>query len=126
MTLAGYLIILNIARLATWICGILVYISVMMWFIEFLVYAGMAPVPYSTWVNREWSQVGMNYTRKMLALSFDGFFKLLLFALYGGVLGGLELGDFKQSLVMIIGCGFALAVMLFKTSTISASIFNAH
>ena len=68
----------------------------------------------------------MNYTRKMLALSFEGFFMLLLFAVYGGVLEGLQTGDFKQNLVMIIGCGFGLAVMMFKVGNISASIFNAH
>lgn len=126
MELAGYKIILTLAQFGIWICGILVYIRVMLWFVEFLLYASVAPIPYSTWINREWSQVGMNYTRKMLALSFEGFFMLLLFAMYGGVLGGLQLGDFRQSLVMVIGCGFALAVMMFKVGNISSSIFNAH
>lgn len=124
--LVGYFIMLKLAKLGVWVCGIVVYVRVMIWFVEFLIYASMAPIPYSTWVNKEWSQVGMNYTRKMLALSFDGFFILLLFAIYGGVLGGLQLGDFKQSLVMIIGCGFGLAMMMFKVGNISASIFNAH
>ena len=126
MELIGYKIILVIARVGISICGLLVYVRVMLWFVEVLLYASVAPIPYSTWMNREWSQVGMNYTRKMLALSFEGFFMLLLFAIYGGVLGGLQLGDFKQSLVMVIGCGFALAVMMFKVGNISSSIFNAH
>lgn len=126
MELVGYKIILVIASLGISLCGLLMYIRVMLWFVEFLIYASMAPIPYSTWVNREWSQVGMNYTRKMLALSFEGFFMLLLFAVYGGVIGGLQMGDFKKSLVMIIGCGFALAVMMFKVGNISSIIFNAH
>lgn len=124
--LFGYFIMLKLAKLGAWICGIIVYIRVMIWFVEILIYASAAPIPYSTWINREWSQVGMNYTRKMLALSFEGFFILLLYAIYGGVLGGLRLGDFKESLVMILGCGFGLAVMMFKVGNISASIFNAH
>lgn len=126
MELVGYKITLVLATIGIWLCGLLVYIRVMFWFVEILLYASVAPIPYSTWMNREWSQVGMNYTRKMLALSFEGFFMLLLFALYGGVLGGLHLGDFKQSLFMVIGCGFALAVMMFKVGNISSSIFNAH
>lgn len=126
LELIGYKIILVIARVGISICGLLVYVRVMLWFVEVLLYASVAPIPYSTWMNREWSQVGMNYTRKMLALSFEGFFMLLLFAIYGGVLGGLQLGDFKQSMVMVIGCGFALAVMMFKVGNISSSIFNAH
>lgn len=126
MELIGYKIILVIANVGIAICGLLVYVRVMLWFVEVLLYASVAPIPYSTWINKDWSQVGMNYTRKMLALSFEGFFMLLLFSMYGGILGGLQLGDFKQSLVMIIGCGFALAVMMFKVGNISASIFNAH
>ena len=126
LELVGYQIMLVLAKFGDWICGVVVYVRVMIWFVEFLIYASAAPIPYSTWVNKEWSQVGMNYTRKMLALSFDGFFILLLFAIYGGVLGGLRLGDFKESLVMILGCGFGLAVMMFKAGNISASIFNAH
>lgn len=122
----GYFVMLKITKLGVWVCGIVVYIRVMLWFVEYLIYASVAPIPYSTWMSKEWSQVGMNYTRKMLALSFEGFFILLLYAIYGGVLGGLQLGDFTQSLVMVIGCGFGLAVMMFKVGNISASIFNAH
>lgn len=126
MKLAGYKVTLVLASFGIWICGILVYIRVMLWFVEYLIYASTAPIPYSTWMNKEWSQIGMNYTRKMLALSFEGFFILLLFAVYGGILGGLQMEDFTQSLVMVIGCGFGLAVMMFKVGNISASIFNAH
>lgn len=126
LRMLGYLILINLAKLGVWVCGIIVYIRVMLWFMEYLIYASVSPIPYSTWVNREWSQVGMNYTRKMLAKSFEGFFILLLFAMYGGVLGGLQSGDFVESLVMTLGCGFGLAVMMFKVGNISASIFNAH
>ncbi len=126
MTLCGYKIVLFIGKIGIIICGAIVYIRVMIWFIEFLIYASAAPIPYSTWVNKEWAQVGMNYTRKMLALAFEGFFMLLLFAIYGGVISGISSGDFMQNMVMVIGCGFALCVMMFKTGNISASIFNAH
>lgn len=126
MTLCGYKIMLFLSKIGIAICGVIVYIRIMIWFLELLLYAAAAPIPYSTWINKDWSQVGMNYTRKMLALVFEGFFMLLLFAIYGGVVAGISYGDFMQSMVMIIGCGFALAIMMFKTGNISASIFNAH
>lgn len=126
MQLCSYKIVLGLGKFGVCICGAIVYIRIMLWFLETLLYASTAPIPYSTWINKEWSQVGMNYTRKMLALSFEGFFMLLLFAIYGSVLSGLGQGEFTQNLVMIIGCGFALSVMMFKTGSISASIFNAH
>ena len=63
----------------------------------------------------------------MLALAFEGFFILALFGLYGGIIGGLQMqADFKESMVMILGCGFGIATMMFKVGNISASIFNAH
>lgn len=126
MELFGYKIILAIGWIAIFICGLIVYIRVMLWFIELLLYASVSAIPYSTWMNREWSQIGMNYTRKMLALSFEGFFMLLLYAVYGGVMGGLRYGNFTANMVMVIGGGFALGAMMFKVGNISASIFNAH
>lgn len=124
--LMGDLILLFIANILVFVCGAIIYIRCIIWFLEFLIYASAASIPNATWMNKEWSQVGMNYTRKMLAVAFEGPFMLLLFALYGGVLGGINPGDFKQSITMIIGCGFALVMMMFKVGNISASIFNAH
>lgn len=124
--LMGDLILLFFGNLAVYICSTIIYIRVVIWFLEFLLYASAAAIPNSTWMNKEWSQVGMNYTRKMLAVAFEGPFMLLLFAMYGGVLAGVNLGDFKQSIIMIIGCGFALVLLMFKVGNISASIFNAH
>lgn len=124
--LMGDMILLFIGNIAILICSAIMYVRVVMWFLEFLIYVSAASIPNATWMNREWSQVGMNYTRKMLAVAFEGPFMLLLFAIYGGVLSGVDLGDFKQAIVMIIGCGFALIVMMFKVGNITASIFNAH
>lgn len=124
--LMGDMILLFIGNIAILICSAIMYVRVVMWFLEFLIYVSAASIPNATWMNREWSQVGMNYTRKMLAVAFEGPFMLLLFAIYGGVLSGVNLGDFKQSIAMIIGCGFALICMMFKVGNITASIFNAH
>lgn len=126
MTLCGYKVLLFIGKIGVAVCGALVYIRVMIWFLEFLIYSSAAPIPYSTWANKDWAQVGMNYTRKMLALAFEGFFILLLFAIYGGVISGISSDSLMENMIMVIGCGFALSVMMFKTGNISASIFNAH
>ena len=126
LEIAGDLILLAFANIIIFAIGVIIYIRVAIWFIEFLIYASAASIPNATWMNREWSQVGMNYTRKMLAVAFEGPFMLLLFSIYGGVVSGIGSGDFKGSIIMIIGCGFALAGMMFKVGNISASIFNAH
>ena len=93
--LMGDMILLFIGNIAILICSAIMYVRVVMWFLEFLIYVSAASIPNATWMNREWSQVGMNYTRKMLAVAFEGPFMLLLFAIYGGVLSGVDLGDFR-------------------------------
>lgn len=126
MGLLWYLLIIWIGRIMVIVAGCIIYVRCVLWFLELLIYSSAAPIPYSTWMNKEWSQLGMNYTRKMLSLVFQGPFMLLLFAIYGGVISGIQADDFTVSMVMIIGCGFALCMMMFKVSTISDSIFNAH
>lgn len=126
LEMAGNAIILWLGNLAVIILSVLIYIRCTVWFLEFLLYAAVASIPNATWMSREWSQVGMNYTRKMLAIAFEGPLMLLLFAMYGFVIKGVNMGDFTQSLIMIIGCGFALWGMMGKVGNISASIFNAH
>lgn len=120
------MIVLFLAKILILAVAAIIYVRINLWFIELLMYASAAPLPFSTWGNKEWAQVGMNYTRKMLAICFEGFFMLLSFALFGAVMGGIGGGDFYESMVMIISAGFALCIILFKTGNISASIFNAH
>lgn len=126
-TLVGYMIILWLGRLVVFIISTYIYIMVIKWFLEIYIFASAAPVPYATWMNKEWSQIAMNYTRKMLALMFQGPFMLLLYAIYGGVLSSVPIGtDFTESMIMIIGVGVALAMLMSKTGSISESIFSAH
>lgn len=120
------MLLLFIAWILTLAVSAIIYIRVNMWFIELLMYSSAAPIPFSTFGNKEWGQMGMNYTRKMLALSFEGFFMLLAFAMFGAVMSGIGGGNFYESVVMIIAAGFSLCMVLFKASNISASIFNAH
>lgn len=124
--LLGDIILLGIGNIVIMVIGTIIYVHTIMWFLEFLIYASAASIPNATWMNREWSQVGMNYTRKMLAIAFKGPFMLLLFALYGGVVSGIGTGDFKQAFIMVIGYGGCLVIMMSKTGNIAASIFNAH
>lgn len=120
------LLLLLIAWILTMAAGGFIYVRISVWFIELLMYASAAPVPFATFGNREWGQMGTNYIRKMLAISFEGFFMLMLFAIFGAVMGGIGGGDFYESVVMIIAAALALCTMLGRTSNISASIFNAH
>ena len=42
--------------------------------IEIYLYISVAPVPFATLSNREWSSIGNNYIKGLCALAFQGFF----------------------------------------------------
>lgn len=127
LMLLGDMLLLLASLIIVCVMSVIIYVRVMLWFLEFLLYSSAAPIPFSTFNNKEWAQVGMNYTRKMLALSFEGFFLLLMLILYGYIVGGLQATDnFLKTLMMMLGTGVALIVLMQKAGSISSSIFNAH
>lgn len=126
-----YVLVTFIAVLITYIISIAIYIRVNMWYLELLIYASAAPMPFATFMNKEWGQVGTNYTRKMLAMSFEGFFMLVMFGIYNAmtthVLTGAASGNsYVMNMITVIGCGFGLVLIVNKAGSISASVFNAH
>lgn len=111
--------------------SIAIYIRTNIWYLELLIYASAAPIPFSTFINKEWGQVGTNYLRKILAMTFEGFFMLIAFGLYNvlvsKVINSSHAPDqYLMSMVTTCGCGIGLFMILNKAGNISASIFNAH
>lgn len=144
ITILGDFLLILLSLLVICTLSVIMYVRIMLWFLEFLIYAAAAPIPFSTFSNKEWSQVGMNYTRKMLALSFEGFFMFLMLILYGYIAAGLKPADlgggsggwltsmlltsanFAETLMMLVGTGIAITMLMCRAGSISASIFNAH
>lgn len=121
-----------IAEGIVYVLNVVMLIKVTIWYVEMLVYASAAPIPFATFMNKEWGQVGMNYLRKMLSMSFKGFFMIVAFGLYEALVisvigsGSTAPDAYLMSIVTTCGCGVGLVLMLSKTDAISASIFNAH
>lgn len=126
LDLLGVLITLCISLVICNICAAIIYIKINMWFLEMLVFAAPAPIPMATFFNKEWGQMGMNYSRKVVAVGFEGAFMLLMFALYGGIINNISSTDFMELMTMMCGSGIGLILLLFKSGNISSSIFNAH
>lgn len=126
--LANMLLII-FARAIVYILAAAIFIKVNLWYLEMLLYMSVSPIPMSTFLNREWGQIGNNYVRKMIAVCFEGFFMLAAFGLYSALVTNLafsEGDDFRLKLAMTIGCGVALFYTLCKAGNISSSVFNAH
>ncbi|MGN0364919.1 MAG: VirB6/TrbL-like conjugal transfer protein, CD1112 family [Suilimivivens sp.] len=126
------LLLTLLAEIITYVLVVVIYVRVNIWFVELLIYMAAAPMPFSTFLNKEWGQIGMNYLRKILALVFEGFFMLLAFGLYQAITGKVLNGfstvsdSYLMSMVTSVGCGVAMFGVLNKCGSISASVFNAH
>lgn len=124
------LLVTFMAKIGAYVISVAIYIRVNLWYMELLIYASAAPIPFSTFVNKEWGQTGNNYLRKILALAFEGFFMIVAFGLYSAltskVLTASAADNYLMSMVTSLGCGVALVMIIGKAGNISSSIFNAH
>ena len=95
--------------------------------IEIYIYTSVAPVPFATLTNREWGQIGNNYARGLLALGFQGFFIMVIVGIYCVLVRSMTVAEDIHSALFSIGAyTVILCFALFKTGSISKSIFNAH
>lgn len=96
-------------------------------FIEIYCWCSVAPLPFATFLNKEWGQIGFNYARGIIALAFQGFLMMICFAIYYGLVAKMNVvTDIVQSMYQTICYSVLLVFALFKTSQWSKSIFNTH
>lgn len=95
--------------------------------IEIYMYCSVAPIPFATMTNREWGNIGTNYIRSLVALAFQAFFIMVLVGIYSALVKDITtVKDLHGMLMRIGGYSIVLCLTLFKTSSISKSIFNAR
>ncbi|MEG0154929.1 MAG: CD0415/CD1112 family protein [Lachnospiraceae bacterium] len=95
--------------------------------IEIYLYVSVAPIPFATFTNREWGSIGQNYVRALLALGFQGFFMMVCVAIYAVLVNTITVADNLHTAIWSVAAyTVLLCFSLFKTGTLSKSIFNAH
>lgn len=95
--------------------------------IEIYLYVSVAPIPAATVTNREWGAVGTNYLKGLIALAFQGFFIMVCVAIYAVLVSGVAVASDLHSALWSVGAyTVILCFSLFKTGSISKSIFHAH
>jgi hypothetical protein len=94
--------------------------------IEIFLTCSVAPIPFATLANREWGQMGNNYLRNLAALGFQGFFMMVCVAIYTVLVQSIILTEnIHASIFQIAAYTLLLCFSLFKTGSLSKSIFNA-
>jgi hypothetical protein len=95
--------------------------------IEIYLTVSIAPIPFSTMINREWSGIGNGYLKSLFALAFQGFLIMVCVAIYAVLLGSITAASSVH--LAIWGCaGYTvlLCFTLFKTGSLAKQIFAAH
>ncbi len=117
----------SIVYLCMWVLSILIFVIVYGRMIEIYLTVSLAPIPFATMVNREWGQMGQNYLRGLFALAFQGFLIMVCIAIYAVLVATIPTGGtIHASIWGTAGYTVLLAFALFKTGSLSKSIFNAH
>ena len=113
--------------ICTWAITICIFIVIYGRMIEVYLVTSVAPIPMATMANREWSQMGQNYLRALLALGFQAFLIVVCVAIYAVLLQNIAVdADISKAIWTCMGYTVLLCFCLFKTSSLAKSVFNAH
>lgn len=111
----------------SWGLTISIFVIVYGRMIEIYLVTSIAPIPMATMANREWGQMGQNYLRSLFALGFQAFLIIICVAVYAVLVQTIAIDeDVIKAIWTCIGYTVLLCFTLFKTSSLSKSIFNAH
>lgn len=107
--------------------SVVIFVIVYGRMIEIYLMTSMAPIPFSTFGNREQSMVGQNYLRSLFALGFQGFLIMICVGIYAVLVQSVAISDdLIASIWGILGYTVLLCFTLFKTGTLAKSVFSAH
>mgnify|MGYP007043824667 FL=1 len=116
-----------VVQTTMWVLGILIFVIVYGRMIEIYLMVSLAPIPFSTFGNREQSQVGQNYLRSLFAIGFQGFLILVCVGIYAVLIQSVAFSqDVIASLWGVVGYTVLLCFTLFKTGGLAKSVLNAH
>ena len=117
----------NIVSLCLKIMSVAIFIIIFGRMIEIYLTVSLAPIPFSTMVNREWGQMGNNYLKSLFAVAFQGFLIMVCVGIYAALVQGIAAADSIHGAIWTTaGYTALLCFALFKTGSLSKSIFSAH
>ena len=106
------------------ICIVLVVYGRM---IEIYLVTSVGPIPFATMSNREWSSVGQNYLKSLIALGFQAFLIMICVGIYAVLIQEISTADNISAAIWgCMGYTVLLCFTLFKTGSMAKGIFSAH
>ena len=95
--------------------------------IEIYVVTALGPIPLATIGSSEWRSTGQNYLKSLLALGFQAFLIMIVVGIYAVLIRNISgAADIAGAIWGCMGYTVLLCFCLFKTGSISKSVFGAH
>ena len=116
-----------IVQICSMILSVAIFVIVYGRMVEIYLMTSLAPIPFSTFGNREQSHIGQNYLRALFALGFQGFLIMICIGIYAVLVQTVTFtDDIIGSLWGIMGYTVLLCFSLFKTGSLAKSVMSAH
>ena len=95
--------------------------------IEVYLTTSIGPIPLATMTNRDWGHTGQNYLKSLFALAFQAFLIMVCVGIYSVLVRNIgTTGDISGAIWACMGYTVLLCFALFKTGSLSKSLFGAH
>lgn len=109
------------------ILSICIFLVVYGRMIEIYLVTSVGPIPFATMSNREWSSVGQNYLKSLIALGFQAFLIMICVGIYAVLIQEISTADNISAAIWgCMGYTVLLFFTLFKTGSMAKGIFSAH
>ena len=109
------------------ILSICIFLVVYGSMIEIYLVTSVGPIPFATMSNREWSSVGQNYLKSLIALGFQAFLIMICVGIYAVLIQEISTADNISAAIWgCMGYTVLLCFTLFKTGSMAKGIFSAH
>ena len=110
-----------------WALTICVFLITFGRMIEIYLVTSVAPIPMAAMLGKEFGGMGQNYLKSLFALGFQGFLIMVCVAIYAVLVQGIAVsGDVSSAIWTCMGYTVLLCFTLFKTGSLTKSVFAAH
>ena len=116
-----------IVQICSMILSVVIFVIVYGRMMEIYLMTSLAPIPFSTFGNREQSHIGQNYLRSLFALGFQGFLIMICIGIYAVMVQSISFtDDIMMSIWGVMGYTVLLCFAMFKTGSLARSVMSAH
>ena len=116
-----------VVGITMWALTICIFIITYGRMLEIYLVTSMAPIPMAAMLGREWGGMGQNYLKSLFALGFQAFLIMVCVAIYAVLVQGIAVStDISAAIWTCMGYTVLLCFTLFKTGSLSKSLFAAH